>query len=252
MKIQVYKTYADMSEAAAEFIVNTIDDLPAPLLCLPSGDTPTGTLQHLVALAKSKKVDFSKCTFVGLDEWIGMDKSDTGSCQHYVYDKFFHPAGIPESKIIFFNAKADNPQKECDRINSYLKANGPLDVVLVGVGMNGHIGLNEPGVSPEMESHVVELESTTKLGAQKYFTRATSVEKGITLGLKTIMNSRTVVVIANGAKKAEIIQRIIEGPVTGNVPGSILQQHTNCYFFLDEEAASKLTLSLRKTGAGAG
>jgi glucosamine-6-phosphate isomerase len=251
MQVKVYKTYTAMSDAAAEFFIQQVRASAVPHVCLASGETPTGTLDRLVSEAKAERVDFSKCIFVGLDEWIGMDKSDTGSCQHYVYNKFFYPAGISEAKIIFFDAKAADPQKECNRINSYLKTNGPLDVVLVGVGMNGHIGLNEPGVSPEMESHVVDLETSTKQVAQKYFTKQTTVEKGITLGLKTIMNARNVLVIASGVKKAAIIQRILEGPVTSEVPGSILQRHPNCYLFLDEDAASKLTTSLPPTPAAA-
>lgn len=242
MNVHVFQSYAGMSDAAAAFIVSKVRSRPDLLLCLPSGETPTATLEKLVGCSATGEVDLSHARFVGLDEWVGMDRSDPGSCQHYVYHHFFDPAGIRDSRITFFNAKADDLQAECKRINDFIIDHGPLDLVMVGVGLNGHIGLNEPGVSPLLNAHVVELENSTRQVAQKYFFDNKVLEKGITLGLAQIMNARTVVVIANGIKKSGIIQKIVEGPVTVNVPGSILQRHPNCHLFLDQEAASKLTV----------
>lgn len=240
MTIKVFNTYEEMSVAAANFIAEQIKRKPDSLLCLPSGDTPTGTLKILVEYGKSGKVDFSKCTFVGLDEWVGMDKTNEGSCQHYVYEHFFIPLQIRPGQIFFFNAKAGDLKAECEKIDRFLDRNGPIDLTLVGVGVNGHIGLNEPGVSPSLKCHVVELETTTKQTAQKYFNSQKTLDKGITLGLRHILSSETIVVLANGQKKKEIIQKIVEGPVTQQVPGSVLQKHSNCYFFLDTIAATEL------------
>jgi glucosamine-6-phosphate isomerase len=243
MDIRIYKDYTAMSEAAAAFMISLIKSIARPKVCVASGDTPTATLQRLVDLKTKGAVDFSDAHFIGLDEWVGMDKNDRGSCSQYVYSNFFDPAGISEKQITFFDAKAQDLQKECDRVNQYLKTNGPLDVVLVGVGMNGHIGLNEPGVAPDLDSHVVDLEKSTREVAQKYFSEKTTVEKGITLGLGTIMKAKTVIVIASGEKKSSIIQKLVEGPISVDVPGTILRQHSSCYFLLDEAAASRLTLS---------
>lgn len=244
MNIHVFKNYAEMSDGAAAMLVSLIRTKNKSLVCLPSGDTPTLTLRRLVEMARQGAVDFTNTTFVGLDEWVGMDKDDPGSCQHYVYNHFFYPADIPSSRIVFFDAKAKDPGDECRKVANYLRENGPLDVVLVGVGMNGHIGLNEPGVEPDLDAHVVTLEKTTKEVAQKYFTESKTLEKGITLGLAQIMAARTVIVIANGLRKADIIQKIVEGPVSRQVPGTILQEHPSCHFFVDEDAASQLTAAI--------
>lgn len=240
MKINVYTSYNEMSTATADFIADEIKNKPNSFLCIPSGDTPTGTLSKLVEYEGKGFVDFSKCKFVALDEWVGMDKHDIGSCQHYVYSQFFDRIPISKDNVVMFNAKASEQNAECKRVDDFIFTHGPLDIVLVGVGGNGHIGLNEPGVSPELYCHVIALEQTTIQGAEKYFSDQKALDKGITLGLKHIMNAKTVIVIANGEKKAEIIKKIIEGDVTESIPGSILQRHSNCYFFLDREAASRL------------
>ena len=240
MKVNIYQTYHDMSAATADFVVDVVAKKPTALLCLPSGDTPTKTLQLLVEYSRAKKIDFSKCRFVGLDEWVGMDRTSEGSCQQYIYTNFFDPLKIPQENIVFFNAKAEDLKKECKLVDDFIFKNGPIDLVLVGVGTNGHIGLNEPGASFNWYSHYIELEESTKKAAQKYFSETKTLHQGITLGLRHILDAKITVVIANGLKKAGIIQKIIEGEVTENIPGSVLQRHANCYFFLDKEAGSLL------------
>jgi glucosamine-6-phosphate isomerase len=241
MTINVFPDYKEMSSATSTFIAKSVTQRPKSLLCFASGSTPTGTLSELVEMVNEKKINFSRCNFVGLDEWVGMDKDDDGSCQQYVYSHFFDPAQIEPRQITFFNAKADNLKEECKKVDDFIFAQGGIDLVLVGVGLNGHIGLNEPGTSPSLYCHVVDLEESTKKSAQKYFSQPRILDKGITLGVQHILNAKTVVVIANDVKKAEIIQKIIEGEVTPSVPGSILQRHPNCHFFLDKQAASKLS-----------
>ena len=240
MIVNRYDSYEAMSSAVAEFVSGQVSKKPDSLLCVPSGDTPTGFLKKLVEKKIAGELSFDRARFVGLDEWVGMGKDDVGSCKHYVYNPFFYPAGIGENQIVFFDAKSDNLRDECKKVDDYIFSNGPIDLVIVGVGVNGHIGLNEPGVSPANYCHVVELEESTIRVAQKYFHDSTRLERGITLGLQHIMEAKTVVVIANGLKKAPVINKIINGPRTATIPGTILQLHTNCYFFLDRDAASEL------------
>ena len=240
MKIKVNGSYADMSVATADFVADKVRVKPKSLLCFPSGDTPTKTLQLLVDYSRSGKVDFSQCQFVGLDEWVGMGKDNEGSCQHYIYSNFFKPLEIPDKNIIFFDAKAADLNTECKKIDAFIFNNGPLDLVLAGVGENGHIGLNEPGSSFEWYCHYLQLEEGTKKVAQKYFSESKKLSQGITIGLQHIMESTTVAVIANGKNKAPVVKKIIEGKITENVPGSVLQRHSDCHFFLDQEAAAEL------------
>lgn len=241
MNIHIAETYQDMSQATANLVEACIKTKPESLLCFPSGDSPTGTLNKLIKDAQRGAADFRRCWFVGLDEWVGMDKNDDGSCQQYVYANLFDPLQIPANRIMFFDAKANDLAAECKKTDRFIFDHGPLDILIVGVGLNGHIGLNEPGSSFTSYAHVVDLAESTKTSGQKYFSQATKLEKGITIGIQHMMEAVTVVVIASGEKKADIIQKIIEGKVTEDIPGSILQQHPNCYVFLDQGAASKLT-----------
>jgi glucosamine-6-phosphate isomerase len=243
MKITVLDSYEKMSGAAADFITAHVQQNPNSLLCFGSGDTPTGTLKKLVDYTGTGKVDFKHCLFVGLDEWVGMDRYTEGSCQHYVYSNFFNPLKIDHGKITFFNAMANDLDVECKRIDQYLLDNGPIDLLLLGVGVNGHIGLNEPGTPFDSNCHTIDLEDSTKKTAQKYFSGSKALQEGITLGLAHLMRATTVVLIANGIKKASILHRVMEGPVSENVPGSILQRHPNCHCFADKEAASLLKTS---------
>lgn len=250
MKIQVFKGYDELSEKTAEFIVGLVLQKPESLLCFPSGDSPTGTFQNLVQYKREGRVNFEGCKFVGLDEWVGMGRYDEGSCRKYIYENLFEPIKASLSQICYFEACADDLEQECRRIDSFVKENGPIDIMLVGLGMNGHIGLNEPGAPIDLYSHVVDISSTTKKVAQKYFKKKTSLNKGITLGLRHLMEAKTAILIASGEKKAKIVKQVVEGEVTQEVPAGILKRHNNSYIFLDEGAASMLECFKKQIGNG--
>lgn len=232
-----------MSKAAASFVVEYVQQKPDALLCFPSGESPTGLLQYLVQYAQAGQVDFSRCAFVGLDEWVGMDENDEGSCGQYMYQHLFIPLGVKPENILFFNAKALDLDAECKRIDAYILKYGPLDIMMVGVGMNGHIGLNEPGVSFDLYAHHMALAEVTKTVGQKYFKRPTDLQEGITLGLKHLQEARVAILIAAGAKKAAIVAQALEGAVTNQVPASIMQTHPNALIFLDRAVAAELSLA---------
>lgn len=243
MKVIIRKSYEDMSAAVADLVFDQVARKPESLFCFPSGDSPTGMLNIIVKRINEGKADFSKAKFVGLDEWVGMDRNDVGGCKHYMYEKFFDPAGIRKDQIIFFDARAKDLKAECRMVDKAIVDHGGIDLVVVGIGMNGHLGLNEPGSSFENYCHVVDLEESTKKVAQKYFSDSTVLKQGITLGLKQITGAKTTIVIAGGEKKSQIIQKIIEGPVTEQVPGSIMQTLAHGLVIVDEGAGSRLSLS---------
>lgn len=240
MKINIYSNYDELSRKTADFIADFVNKKPDAVLCFPAGHTSLDTFKHLVEYADKGQVDFSRCKFAGLDEWLGLDKNDESNCRSFMYKNLFNPLNISESNIVFFDTDAENLELECKRIDNFIFQNGPIDLMLLGVGMNGHLGFNEPGVSPDLYSHVVELDPVTKTVGQKYFDRPVKLEKGITLGLKHVMESKTVILQASGKNKAEIIKKAIEGEVTVDIPASILKTHTNSYIFLDSDAASML------------
>ncbi|GAB2600719.1 glucosamine-6-phosphate deaminase [Spirosoma areae] len=211
---------------------------PNALLCLASGDTPIETYHRFVALAKAGRVDVSQCTFVGLDEWVGFGPDDAGSCSYYVFRDLFTPLDLRPEQVYIFNAKASDLTAECAKIDALIDRHGGLDLLLVGMGMNGHIALNEPGTPFTNGCHVVELAESTKTVGQKYFTQETTLAQGITLGLRHLTEAREVILLVSGAKKASMLRQALTGPITEEVPASILQTHANGQIWVDEGAGS--------------
>ena len=240
MNIIIKENYDEMSKVAADLISEYVALNPDSLLCFPSGTTPLGTMNGLINNAKAGKVNFDNCRFVGLDEWVGMTEADEGSCKHFIYNEFFKPLKIDESRICFFDACAEDLEAECKRIDDFILSNGRIGLILVGMGMNGHIGLNEPGTSFDLYSHVVKLDTVTEKVAQKYFHKPTELSGGITLGLKHLMEAEMAVLIVNGSHKADILKKVLEGDVTDKLPASILKLHDNSCIIIDKEAAKLL------------
>jgi glucosamine-6-phosphate deaminase len=240
MKVLVFKDYDQMSRAAADLIVTQVTRKPGSLLCFPSGGSPVGIFKCLIADSKENKVDFSECYFVGLDEWVGMGENDEGSCTNFLMENFFTPMQIKPDKLYFFDARAQDLDAACTEMDNFIKEKGPIDIMLVGVGMNGHIGLNEPGSDFDLYSNHTPLAPVTVSVAQKYFKNETQLREGITLGLKHLEEANTAILIAAGIKKSEIIADALQGDVTEQLPASIFQAHPSAYVLLDEDAASKL------------
>jgi glucosamine-6-phosphate deaminase len=241
MTIKTYKNYDEMSRAAADLIIQQVKRKPGSLLCFPSGDSPAGVFKCLIADAIEGKVDFTQCHFVGLDEWVGMGREDEGSCTNFLYGHFFTPMRIKPEQMMFFDARAADLDAACKAMDDFIKTHGPLDIMLVGIGMNGHIGLNEPGTDFNLYAHHAPLATVTISVGQKYFKQQTPLHEGITLGLKHLQEAKIPMLIAAGIKKAEIIAQALKGAVTDQVPASIFQTLPSAVVVLDEGAASGLT-----------
>lgn len=238
MQLQVYPDHLSQSLAAAELILSTIRQKPGAVLCLATGDTPRLAYNLLVEKALKEKLNVSECCFIGLDEWLGIPRDNEGSCHHFLHKLVFQPLGITSNKVHLFDSMTPDPLKECHRMNQVIAEKGGIDLMLVGVGMNGHLGFNEPGVSPNLEAHVITLDETTRSVGQKYFQQTTILNQGITLGLQQILESRQLVMMASGLKKSGIVKQAIEGPVSATVPASYIQVHFNGIALLDEDAAT--------------
>ncbi|MFI5137900.1 MAG: glucosamine-6-phosphate deaminase [Sphingobacteriales bacterium] len=235
-----FKNYDEMSRAAADMVVAQIKTKPGSLICFPSGESPAGMFKCLIADAKAGKADFSQCYFVGLDEWVGMGKDDDGSCTRFLYEHFFTPMQINPDHVRFFDAKAADLDAACRAMDDFVKLHGPLDIMIVGIGMNGHIGLNEPGTDFNLYAHYAPLAQVTVEVGQKYFKQQTALTRGITLGLKHLQEVKIPMLIAAGSKKASIIKQALEGEVTQQLPASIFQTLPSAYVILDEGAAEGL------------
>jgi glucosamine-6-phosphate isomerase len=236
----ITKNYSELSQKTAEIITECIKKKPNAVICVASGDTPLGTYKVLVEMAKNNGLDFSECTFVGLDEWVGMNKNDEGSCGYYLYRDLFNPLEITEEKIYCFNGKSTDLQAECSKIDEIILKNGGLDLLLVGIGLNGHIAMNEPKTSFDLYCHISQLaEMTIEIG-QKYFKSNTPLDKGITLGLRHLQEAKQVILVANGEKKANILKQVFESEISEKLPATILKKHHNSVVILDEGAAKFL------------
>ncbi len=236
MQVHVYPDYEALSHRAADEIIRQLQQNPEAVLCLAAGDTPRLSYDTLVARAAQEGFDFSQCTFVGLDEWVGIPPDNAGSCSWFLHLHLFKPLAISPSQIYLFDALSSDLEAECRKMNDIIREKGGIDLMLVGIGMNGHIGFNEPGTPADSYAHVIDLDATTRSVGQKYFNQQTSLSKGITLGLKHLLEARHAILIASGHRKADIIRQALEGPVTSDIPATILRTHPNCDLMVDEAA----------------
>jgi glucosamine-6-phosphate isomerase len=237
MTINTFSDYETLSEATANLMIEVLKQKPDALICIASGDTPLGVCKFL---AKSDKKLFEQCTFVGLDEWVGMDENNQGSCKYGIYQNLLIPLNFPSERIKYFDAKAENLDSECQKINEFIASRGGLDVMLVGVGMNGHIALNEPNTPFDIYAHVSDLEEITKLVGQKYFTKDTVLTQGITLGLGHLQRAKLPILMANGLRKSDVINKALNGEISEQFPASIFQKIDRSVVMLDIEAAQEL------------
>lgn len=240
MKVKTYKDYHSLSEDAADEIIDLVKNKPGAVLCLASGETPRLTCQLFAQKALQEKLDLTRITFIGLDEWVGIPPENEGSCHYFFQQELFEKLHFSSGQVHLFNALSPGLEKECQKMDKVIFDSGGIDLMIVGIGMNGHIGFNEPGVSFDNYSHVIELDDTTVTVGQKYFKSAVDLGKGITLGLKHLQESKKVLLIANGTKKAEVIKKTVEEKMTTSFPASIMQSHPNGFVMVDEQAAGLL------------
>ncbi len=241
MNIVISDTYDAMSSHAATDLLKITRSIAKPVICTASGSSPAGLYQHLQLKFKTNPTQFKNWKFVGLDEWEGMNGETEGSCRFHLDRDLFGPLDLKEEQVIFFDGKASNASAECERIENYISKEGGIDVTILGLGMNGHIGMNEPGTPINSRSHLSNLDRITQQVAQKYFATSQKVERGLTLGLATILESRHIFLIVSGLSKADIVKKILEDDISQDLPASLLRNHPHFTLYLDAEAASKIS-----------
>ena len=237
MQIFISDTYEELSKQAAADVISLMQSSANKLLCIASGDTPAGLYKEIVTKVNNRELNIDDWHFVGLDEWAGMNGSDEGSCRYHLDKQFFDPLKIKEEKICFFDGRAADLEAECQRTETFISQHGGIDVAILGLGTNGHIGMNEPGTSPHLHSHISEIAAETQKVGQKYFNSPRSLTHGITLGLANITEARHVVLLVSGAHKAGIVKKILEEEISEQLPASLLRQHPGLKIYLDAAAA---------------
>ncbi len=238
MEIFIADNYQAMSKQAAVALKEIIQSKENPLLCTASGDTPAGLYKELINLVNEDQLDLSKCKFVGLDEWIGMNGNNEGSCRFYLDKQLFYPLQVAQNRICFFDGKAGDLQKQCNDVENFIIKHNGIDAAIVGLGMNGHVGMNEPGTSAALHSHVAVIDPVTQKTGQKYFKEPKQLSGGITLGLATILNAKNIFLLVSGWHKAEIVKRIFTEEISEQLPAGLLRRHHGLKVYLDKEAAS--------------
>ena len=234
MEIKVFEDHKALSKAVAEHILSLIKDKPSATIVLTSGDTPRQSYDMLAQISKTE--EFKDVLIIGLDEWVGIPAENEGSCQYIVSKHLLNPLGISALNYTFFNATAADLTKECERIDSLIAARGGLDLMLVGVGLNGHIGLNEPGSSFDAGCQITDLAPITVEIGQKYFSTATPLTKGITIGLGHLLKAKEAILMASGLGKAPILQRIQNEEISEELPASVFKLHPNGKIWIDKAA----------------
>ena len=241
--MQIYKAtdYKDMSRKAANIISAQVIMKPNCVLGLATGSTPIGTYQQLIEWYKKGDLDFSDVTTVNLDEYKGLPRTNDQSYYYFMHQNLFDQVNINPENTHLPNGMEPNSEKECARYESLIHSLGGVDLQLLGLGHNGHIGFNEPGEAFEKETHCIDLQERTIEANKRFFASADDVPKqAYTMGIKTIMQAKKILVIVSGEDKADIVAKAFFGPVTPAVPASILQMHNDVTLVGDEAALYKI------------
>ena len=239
MKILTFKDYREMSERAAEMILRQVRRKKKSVLGLATGSTPIGMYD---AIAKAG-ADFSGVESVNLDEYVGLPAEHDQSYAYFMREHLFSRINIDLARTHVPSGTAENIEEECKTYDALLNRLGRIDIQVLGLGHNGHIGFNEPNDCFEKNTHVVELDESTISANARFFTSSDEVpRRAITMGIQPILCARNVLVLVSGESKAEIVKRAFTGPVTPHVPASILQLHPSVTVMGDKDALKLLNL----------
>ena len=242
MRIIKAKDYDDMSRKAAAIMASVITLKPDCTLGLATGSSPVGLYQNLIAAYERGELDFSKVSSINLDEYKGLSGDNDQSYRYFMNHNLFDHVNIDKNNTHVPNGLEPDSEKACADYNAIIHASKGIDIQLLGIGRNGHIGFNEPSVHFTAETHCVDLTESTIDANKRFFEKEEDVPRqAYTMGIKTIMEAKMVLMVACGADKADAIKGMVEGPVTPQVQASILQFHPNVVLVADEAALSKVT-----------
>lgn len=244
MRILVCENYDAMSQKAAQMILSQITLNPNSVLGLATGSTPIGMYNNLVKMYQNGMIDFSTVKTFNLDEYYKLPISSDQSYHHFMNENLFKHVNVASENIHIPNGMAEDIEKECIKYDEDIKNADGIDIQVLGIGTNAHIGFNEPTISFERKTYVVDLDESTRIANARFFNSLDEVpKKAITMGTGSIFQSKKIMLLASGENKAKAIYDTIYGKITPEVPSSILQIHNDVVLILDKEAASLLNPS---------
>ena len=241
MRIIITKDYDEMSKVAANIIAAQMTLKPNSVLGFATGSSPIGTYAELIKKNQAGDIDFSTITTVNLDEYKDLPITHDQSYYYFMNDYLFNHVNIDKNNTNLPNGNAEDPDTECARYEALIKELGGIDMQLLGLGHNGHVGFNEPGDCFQKNTYCVTLTERTIDANKRFFESADAVPRqAITMGVGTIMAAKKLVLVVSGADKADALQKCLQGPITPSVPGSVLQLHPDVTIVCDEAAYSKM------------
>ena len=233
---RVFTDHEAASRHVADHVTRRLLERPTLLICLASGNTPRRAYELLAERGRREPSLFAKCRIIKLDEWGGLPKDDPATCEHHLRTALIEPLNLND-RYIAFDSQPSNPEAECRRIATWLAENGPIDTCVLGLGMNGHLGFNEPAEFLQPHAHVAIL-SETSLAHSMLANSHARPTYGLTLGLADILYSEHIMLIATGAAKHAAVARTLCGQITPHFPASFLQLHPDVELVCDATAGS--------------
>lgn len=235
MKVIVCKDYDDMSKKAADLVISNIKEKPQIKLGLATGSSPIGLYKNLISANEDGEISFKFAKSVNLDEYIGIDPANDQSYQYFMNENLFNHVSFAETKLPY---APENDEKYAEEYNKYLDDFGQRDIQILGIGENGHIAFNEPGEVLNRRTSIVKLSQSTIEANSRFFESEDEVPKyAISMGMSDIFNAKTIILLANGKKKHDVVKKLIEGDtIDPKLPASFLSLHPNVYIYVDEEA----------------
>ena len=241
IRLIVAEDYNQLSQKAAQLVAQQIQQKPASVIGFATGSTPLGLYQELVAMYQNKEITFNQITSFNLDEYLGLSRNHPQSYYRFMWDHLFSHVGMEDRRINFPPGIFQDGQSICEQYEDEMEKSGGIDLQILGIGVNGHIGFNEPSEAFTLQTHVVELAEETIHANARFFDNEDEVPRyAITMGVRSIMRARSILLLASGENKAEAIQKMFTDKADPQVPASILQLHSNVTLLVDKEAASLL------------
>ncbi len=241
-RVTIFPSDRAAARALARRLADAIATHPELVLGLPTGRTPVALYHELASLHAHGRVDFSRITTFNLDEFLGVGPADEGSYHRFMHTHLFSRVNIPASQQNMLNGRAPDPERECARYEEAIAAAGGIDLQILGIGTNGHIGFNEPAGELQSRTHRVRLTPETRRSNAALFggDAARVPPEALSMGMVTIMGARAIVLLATGKSKASCIERVLNGPLTTKLPASFLRLHHDVDVMLDEAAGQEL------------
>lgn len=241
MKILIVKDYEEMSKIAAKEMATVINEKPEAILGLATGGTPIGMYKELIKMYNGGSLDFSKTTSVNLDEYVGLSGEHDQSYRYFMDTNLFNHVNIRKDQTYVPNGLAEDIEEECTNYDKRIDELGGIDVQILGIGSNGHIGFNEPSEVLSLGTHLTKLADSTIEANSRYFASKEEVPtEALTMGLGAIMKSKKILLMVSGEAKADIMDKVVNGKISTQVPASLLQMHRDVVLIVDEDAAKKL------------